>query len=469
MQSRMFAAYAIVLILLTAAGAGPRHASAMDGVDGTRLVGTNGLEFAHVMDMFMTGDYAYASIGLGQGFQAYDISDPAHPARVSSAGASAWRSWARGDTAYSFAHESGVELYDISGGPGVFLDSYNPPDPLVHYEGGVAVGGSLYVAAHQQGIHVIDLTAASISAKFPITLSNNAAWNITESGGYLFVANGRHGLAVVDLALPASEVAALALPGLANDIVISGDHAFLSLAGDGVASVNISDPLNPVLADLAPTEGNAFGIGLVGDILAVGSYAYLERFDVSDPNSIILAGWDATTTYTPGADAGILTSGDTVIAVADWRGMSVYTPEPDTKGDIEAYPLRLDFGAVADGAPEDTVVHVRNAGAGSLHVTSVIQPSGIAVTPESFDLGPGETMPVLVTATGAATTWDRLRYVSDDPDQPVFNTYVYKNNIGFPQVGSAAPGFNLFGTDGEWHDLSDYLGKVVYLEFGASW
>ena len=38
--------------------------------DGTRLVGKNGLEFANVMDMFMTGDYAYATIGLGQGFQA---------------------------------------------------------------------------------------------------------------------------------------------------------------------------------------------------------------------------------------------------------------------------------------------------------------------------------------------------------------------------------------------------------------
>jgi len=47
---------------------------------------------------------------------------------------------------------------------------------------------------------------------------------------------------------------------------------------------------------------------------------------------------------------------------------------------------------------------------------------------------------------------------------------IYKNNAAtFPQVGSEAPDFTLLGTDGQPHTLSDYRGRVIYLEFGAAW
>ena len=170
-----------------------------------------------------------------------------------------------------------------------------------------------------------------------------------------------------------------------------------------------------------------------------------------------------------GADAGILTSGDTVIAVADWRGMGVYAPEPDPSGDIEVYPLRLDFGEVTALALRDTTVRVRNNGAGSLQVNSITTPSGITVNPSAFSLGPGETQLVTVTASGTSPVRDRIRYHSDDPDEGGFVQYVYKNNPSFPQPGPVASDFTLLGTDGEWHSLSDYRGRVVYLEFGASW
>jgi hypothetical protein len=62
-----------------------------------------------------------------------------------------------------------------------------------------------------------------------------------------------------------------------------------------------------------------------------------------------------------------------------------------------------------------------------------------------------------------------MTFNCDDPDESARTIEVYKSNTGFPQCGSVAPDFNLFGTDGLWHALSAERGKVVYLDFGASW
>jgi len=168
-----------------------------------------------------------------------------------------------------------------------------------------------------------------------------------------------------------------------------------------------------------------------------------------------------------GAAAGVTDGGDTVVVVADWRGMGVYAPEDDPFSDIDIYPVRLDLGSVT--SQKDTTVFVRNTGAAPLEVTSIQTPSNWTAVPGSFSLGAGETQEVTVTATGTGSTRSSIYYYSDDPDESPFRQWVYKNNTSFPQIGSVAPDFTLFGTDGQWHTLSDYLGKVVYLEFGASW
>jgi hypothetical protein len=214
--------------------------------------------------------------------------------------------------------------------------------------------------------------------------------------------------------------------------------------------------------------GNAFSMGAVGDILAVGSYPYLERFDIGDPGNISLAGWDATRIYALGADVGVISSGDTVIAVADWQGMGVYLPRPDLGGDLEVYPLRLDFGPVG-ATPRDTTIFIRNNGAGTLIVDSTWAPTGLSLSPKTFTLGPGQTQPVVVTASGTGTVRNAIRYYSNDPDQRQSIQYAYKNNTTFLGVGVEAPDFTLLGLDSVMHSLSDYRGRVVFLEFGACW
>lgn len=443
-------------------------AGAQDGIDNMRLLGRNEDEFAHMMDFLVRGDHAYASVGLGHGLQTYDISDPTNITRLDRQGFPGWRAYVSGDTLFHFLHIRGLEMYDISADIPQLMGS-SDPGGIVSYEGGIRVGDVLYVAAHQEGIHLLDVSPPSAPNHFgQFSLAENACWDVVASDGYLFIANGRHGLSVAELS-GLQEIATLPLSGLANDIVLSEDEqtAFLTLAADGVAAVDISDPTNPILLSTAETHGNAISMGKVGDILVVGSYAYAERFDVSDPTNIVPAGWDATKVYAMGADAGVNSQGDTLLVVADWRGMAVYAPSADLAGDIEVYPLRLDFGVTE--ASVDTTVRVRNNGAGSLTVSSIVHPAGLSVTPTSFTLGPGETQPVTVTAPASQQIWGQIAYTSDDPDEPLDTQLVYANNTSFPQIGSLAHDFTLLSIEGEWHTLSDYRGKVVFLEFGANW
>ena len=190
----------------------------------------------------------------------------------------------------------------------------------------------------------------------------------------------------------------------------------------------------------------------------------MELFDISDPDSITRAGWDNTHVWAHGADV----RDDSVIAVADWRGMSVYRVGADPGSDIDVLPEVLDFGTLADS--RDTTVTIRNTGSARLDVTSVGVPSGISVIPTSFSVPPGDSQLVTVTADGSGQLNGMITWNCNDPDEPGRQQEVYKNNAGrFPEYGSAIPDFNLQGTDASWHRLSDYNGKVVYIQFGASW
>jgi len=436
-------------------------------IDNLRLLGHNGVNRAHLMDVEMVGDRAFVSNGLGSGLEVYDISDPTDPTRTYTHGPDAWRAVSSGDTLlFLFCRRDGVALYDISGtGDPVPLGRYDPPGNREALEGGDLRGSTLYAAAHQNGIYIIDVSDPASPRKVgALSLApTSRAWNVEARDSFLFAANGRHGLAVVGLAGGARRIADLPLPGLANDIALDGDIAAVSLGAAGLATVDISDPYSPVLRDTIGTAGCVWGLGITGHLVIVGSWRVMELFDISDPDHITRAGWDNTYTWAHGADV----CEDSVLAVADWRGMSVYRIGQDPGADIDVEPEVLDFGSVSSS--RDTAVVVRNTGSGRLSVTAVGTPGGIAADPSSFVVDPGDSQLVTVTATGSGAVSGNIVYNSDDPDESRWSQEVYKNNTGFPQCGSSAPDFTLQGTDSEWHTLSDYRGKVVYLVFGASW
>jgi|GEM_PF-1098917 hypothetical protein len=440
---------------------------ALAEVDGLAFLGHNEVNRNHEMDAEIVGDRAFIACGFSQGLESYDISNPASPTRTwLSNGPNSWRCHAYGDTwLFNFCRREGVVLFDISGsGDPVRLGTYDPPGSREALEGGALVGSTLYSAAHQNGIYAIDyanpLSPQKVGA---LSLSPSQAWNVEAKDSFLFVANGREGFAVAGLAGGMHVTARLELPGTATDIVLDGSVAVLALGVAGLATVDITDPHNPVLLDTVGTDGCVWGIGNTGHLVVAGSWRVMELFDVSDPANIARVGWDNTYVWAHGADI----RDDSLIVVADWQGMSCYRVGSDAGADIDIMPEVVDFGSV--NGQRETLVVVRNTGAGALSVTSVSAPSGITANPNAFSVPAGDSQLVTVTATGPGAVHTQLTFNCDDPDESARTIEVYKNYTAFPQYGSIAPDFNLFGTDGQQHSLSGERGKVVYLDFGASW
>ena len=424
-------------------------------IDNLKFLGHNDQTGAHIMDVEIVGDRVYVANGLGMGLEVYDISNPINPMRIYASGPSAWRCHASGDSLlFAFCRRSGVTLWDISGaGNPALLGQYDPPGNLEALEGGVLLDSILYCAAHQNGIYAVDVSDLAHPYKTDeFLLDSSATWNVVARDSFLIVANGRFGLSIVGLTGGMHHAASIPLPGLANDINLAGNIAAVSLGNDGLATVDISDPYNPVLLDTVATDGCVWGAGITGDFVISGSWRVMELFDISDPYNIFRTGWDNTKTWAHGADV----RDDSLIVVADWRGMSCYTIGSDDGPDIDVYPQVLDFGPVGDA--KDTVVIVHNTGSGVLNVSGTNTPSGITVNPTFYIVQPGDSQIVTVTASGSNMVYGDITYYTNDPDEPNKNQEVYKNNTGFPQVGSVAPDFTLLGTDNNYHTLSNYQG-----------
>ncbi|UCG42088.1 MAG: hypothetical protein JSU73_09400 [candidate division WOR-3 bacterium] len=437
------------------------------GVDGLTFLGHNEENGAHLMDAEIVGNRVVICNGLGGGgMEVYDITNPAEPRRVWAVGRDAWRARSYGDTlVFLFSRQQGVQRYYFpeTGNP-EFRGLYDPPGSLEALEGGALIGNMLYTAAHQNGLYAIDFGESGPPRKVDeLDLGPSQAWNVEEKDSFLFVANGQFGLKVVELNQGMQVVASVDLPGTANDIVLDGDVAAVSIGGNGLATVDISDPYDPRLLDIAGTEGSVWGIGITGHLVVAGSWRVMELFDISDPEQVERVGWDNTKTWAHGADI----REDSIVAVADWRGMSIYRVGNDPGPDIDVMPEVMDFGGGSH--QRDTVVYVRNTGTSPLVVSSINVPNEIAASPTSFTVPPGDSQAVLLEARGNGSVSNHVTFFSNDPDEQGWQMEVHKNNANFPQAGSAAPDFSLLGTDERRHSISGNQGKVIYLQFGASW
>lgn len=221
-----------------------------------------------------------------------------------------------------------------------------------------------------------------------------------------------------------------------------------------------------MLLGRAQTDDCAFGSGIWNHKVAVGSWKCLEVFDVSDPTRIVRIASENTKTWAMGADIKAY-GNDALVAVADWRGMSTYQTELDGEPDIDVVPDTVDFGEVGIAATETVVV--RNGGNAVLNVNVGNVPTAFDVHPLTFSLHPGAARRVRIDADGSGSVNGTLHFYSNDPDEATFSQYVYMNTSAFPQVGSEAPDFVLKDPDGFWHSLSDYRGRVIFLEFGGLW
>lgn len=283
------------------------------------------------------GKFLYVGLygsSSGKGLLVYDIEDPYTPVRI--------------QNSYIFSKVLDLDVEDqiafvADDTYGLFIENLTNPYEIdligqVNTNGNTAdvlVDGSYaYLADGYQGIQVVDIQAFSTASIIGTYNTSGFAQKVAIQGNTLFVADGSNGVVILDVSDPTnpsyvdkidlpytydvdmygevllvstedgvysykvSSVASLPLVGIldgynAKDVVVQGHLAYVAAGTDGLLTIDVSNPANPVLLDRSNHSNsvNYVSIDVQGHHAYVtsvhGILPGLLSFDVSDPTSIV--------------------------------------------------------------------------------------------------------------------------------------------------------------------------------------
>lgn len=190
----------------------------------------------------------------------------------------------------------GFDVYDLS----------EPASPelrtsldLPGYAYAVRVAGTHAFVASTSGLLVLDLTEPMA----PNLVGAASGWNCRDVcvvGGRAFVAAGSSGIAVFDASNPTEPqlLGRLDTPGEAQDIRVVGNVAYVA-AGSGLQVIDVSNPAAPKLRSTLDTPGLARGLTHVGNSLLIADgIAGIQIVNVETPDSPIrVGGFNLGTAY----------------------------------------------------------------------------------------------------------------------------------------------------------------------------
>lgn len=211
----------------------------------------------------------------------------------------------RGNYAYLAAGEAGLRIIDVSdpAAPSQVGRQDTPGEAI-----NVDVAGSYaYLATKEAGLRVIDISDVTAPAEVGRYDTPGWAFAVHVTGNYAYVADGRRlengdwvgesRLRVFDVSTPSlpTEVGTLQTSGVALDVHVRDDHAYLADYNAGLRVIDISDPTMPTEASTQDTEGRAVSVHVTERHAHVGTArlphyfpfgvpkGYLQIFDIRDP------------------------------------------------------------------------------------------------------------------------------------------------------------------------------------------
>jgi hypothetical protein len=264
-----------------------------------------------------TGHHAPGAGGenRGHGLDVVDVSDPSNPhsiARLNTPphyrlGNDWWWTAASGNCLFHADGENGVFVYDL-GDP-------TSPAPIARaetadYAGAVALlPDRILVADMKGGLRLFEAKGLSTPVDRPaapatempagrplpatspgvaLHQTNGQARAVAIAADHALVAAGMGGLEVWALS-PPGRVATLDLPGVAFDVQVQGNAAYVALGSGGVAVLDTSNPTRPGIIGRWDSRA-ADHVGRVGDYLAAmrgeGGIDFLDLGKPSSPSAV---------------------------------------------------------------------------------------------------------------------------------------------------------------------------------------
>lgn len=133
-----------------------------------------------------------------------------------------------------------------------------------------------------------------------------------------------YGIQIVDITDSAVPVVigACILPSNCEDIIVSGDYAYIACYAEGLQILNISDPVNPVIIGTRDTPGSARRVCVYSDYayLADGDLQIINIADPENPGSLI-------TYNTPGYARDVMVLGEYAYIADTSSGIQILNVE----------------------------------------------------------------------------------------------------------------------------------------------
>ena len=302
----------------------------------------------------VSGDYAFLASG-NQGIRVYDVSAPSSAVFLgSSLAATNARDVAlSGDMLCVADGQYGLALLDVTTPASPTL-SGRYVSAILGSVRCVATASNKVVITDGRRVERVDVTTPATPVFTHSYDVPNYAYGIAWEGERVYLAAGRAGLAVLNAA-DLSEVTILPLPGIALDVAVSGDTAFVAAAGGGWHTIDITNPSAPVRVGSSSGTEDVLAVTVnSGRLHVANSVSTVSAFGVSQPLTPIELGVSGALARCMhlGGDAGVL------LASEDQGGVALITaPE----NDIDSDGLDDDYEQqIVDADPGDDINSVED-------------------------------------------------------------------------------------------------------------
>jgi hypothetical protein len=270
-------------------------------------------------------------------------------------------------------------------------------------------GDYLYVTAHAKGIRIFsiyDPEAPVLVGRLDTGFVD--AWAIAVEGDTAYVADGAGGLKIIDVSDPTAPVIVEgedldSAEGTSQDVMVRNGRIYVAAGGAGVA-VYMEGDLES--RQLHPVDGWAKDLDWIGDHLAVATYKGFTIYEPGPGTELDAVAAEIAQRRGPAANLRLCSAVGAApnggVLASNWDYMDVYELKPayqSNQPDINCSVQRIRFHR--NGGTKE--VTVTNNGQGTLDITSVLaSPATFTVDYSGGTLAPGEQVTFNVAYLGSA-------------------------------------------------------------------